>query len=167
VGPHAAPAALRRAARAALAALLVAFYARGFVLELRRVASGSMEPTLLTGDHLLVDRMVYAGRDLPPAIAALLPVREPRRGDLVAARSPEDRRRVLLKRCTALAGDPVPAGAVPPATLWVEGDRRGDSRDSRAFGPVERRDLVGRGVLVVVSRSADGWRPGRTLRPVR
>jgi type IV secretory pathway protease TraF len=56
---------------------------------------------------------------------------------------------------------------VPPAALWVEGDRRADSRDSRVFGPVERRDLLGRGVLVVLSRSAGGWRAGRILRPVR
>ena len=166
--PHPPPAALSRAFRTALVALLAALYARGFVVELRAIASGSMDPTLVVGDQLLVDRMVYAGRDLPPVLARLLPVREPRRGDLVVLRSPEDRRAVLVKRCTALAGDRVSGATVPPAALWVEGDRRSSSHDSRAFGPVERRDLVGRALLVVLSRPpGGGWRVGRTLAPVR
>jgi len=165
---HPPSAALSRALKAALVAVLAALYARGFVLEIRELASGSMSPTLIQGDLLVVDRLIYAARDLPPALRALLPAREPRRGDLLVLSSPEDGRTVLVKRCVALAGDPVEAGTVPPSTLWVEGDDRTRSYDSRAFGPVERRALIGRGVLVVASKGpGGGWRWERTLRGVR
>lgn len=165
---HPPPAALSRALRAGLVALLGALFVRGFVVEVRALASGSMEPTLVQGDLLLVDRLIYAARDLPPALRFPLPVREPRRGDLVVLRSPEDGRTVLVKRCVALSGDRVSAGTVPPSALWVEGDRRASSRDSRAFGPVERRALLGRGFLVVASkRPGGGWRWRRTLLPLR
>jgi len=165
---HPAPSALSRGLKAALVAILAALYARGFVLEIRELSSGSMSPTLVEGDLLVVDRLIYAAHDLPPLLGALLPAREPDRGDVVALRSPEDGRTVLIKRCTALAGDPVEAGTVPPSALWVEGDDRPRSHDSRSFGPVERRSLIGRGVLVVASKGpAGGWRWHRTLRPVR
>ena len=40
-----------------------------------------------------------------------------------------------------------PAALVPAGTLWVMGDNRGDSEDSRAFGPIKRSKVVGRTVF--------------------
>ena len=169
---HSPPAALSPSARARrglarlVAAILAALFFRTFVLELRVISSGSMAPALLVGDHVVVDRLIYP-RDLPAALAALLPVREVRRGDVVLFRSPEDGRTALVKRCVALPGDVVPAGVVPAESLYLVGDHRDDSRDSRVFGPVERSRLVGRVVLVLASRTpATGWRASRALRAV-
>lgn len=165
--PPAALSAARGALRAGLAAILLALFARGFVLELRVVSGASMTPALLPGDRVLVDRMLYAP-DLPAALARLLPVRAPRRGDVVLARSPDDGRTALIKRCVALAGDPLGPGVVPAGTLWLEGDHAADSRDSRAFGAVDRRAVTGRVVGVLVSKEPAGaWRWSRALRAVR
>jgi signal peptidase I len=167
---HFPPAALNAALgalRAGLIAVLLALFARGFVLELRVIAGGSMAPTLLPGDRILVDRMIYA-RGLPAPLARLLPVREPARGDVVLARSPDDERTALVKRCVALAGDRIATAVVPAGAVWLEGDHRADSHDSRAFGPVARRFVSGRVVRVLASKSPrGGWRWSRTFCAVR
>lgn len=166
------PAALTRAARARaglallLAAVLAALFFRTFVLEIRVISSASMTPALAVGDHVLVDRLLYLG-SVPAPLAALLPARAVARGDVVLFRSPEDGRTALVKRCVALPGDIVPAGVVPAASLYLVGDHRADSRDSRVFGPVERALVDGRVVLVLGSRApGGGWRASRTLRAV-
>jgi signal peptidase I len=63
-----------------------------------------MEETLLIGDHLFVNRFIYG----PAATAlerSLLPLRDPRRGDIVIFRSPENPTLDLVKRCVGLPGD--------------------------------------------------------------
>lgn len=154
------------ALRAALTAALVALYARAFVVSVGTVAGGSMAPALLAGDRVVVDRLLYA-EGLPRAAAAALPVREPRPGDVVWLRSPEEPRTALVKRCIAVAGQPFAGAELAPGTLAVVGDRRADSRDSRQFGPVARATLGGRVVLVAWSadRGVVRWR--RVGRPVR
>jgi signal peptidase I len=104
----------RATARDLLEALLVAvvfaLFARTFLVQAFRIPSGSMEPTLWVGDHLLVNKFVFAAaRDPTPGgpLRRLLPARPPRRGDLVVFRYPEDPRRDFVKRCVALAGDTV------------------------------------------------------------
>lgn len=178
--PHSPPAALRRPKgaagllRAVLVAVLLALHVRGFVCELRVIRTSSMTPALLPGDRILVDRMIFA-RGLPRAAAALLPVREVAHGDVVLARSPEDGRTPLVKRCVAVGGERAAGGRpVPPGALWLLGDHRAASRDSRDFGAVERRAVLGRAVTVLASRAPGaglrpwrGWRLSRLLRPVR
>lgn len=165
--PSAALSAALGTLRAGLVAVLLALFARAFVLELRVVSGSSMMPTLLSGDRVLVDRMLYAS-DLPPPLVRLLPVRAPIRGDVVLARSPDDGRSKLIKRCVALPGDALGPGVVPAGTVWLEGDHAADSRDSRAFGAVDQGALAGRVVRVLVSKDPAGtWRWSRTLRTVR
>lgn len=155
---------MRRGARAALLAVLAALFCRAFVLEIRVVAGASMSPALLPGDRVLVDRLIYAR---PGALAALLPAREPAAGDVVLFRSPEDGRTALLKRCVALPGEAAAGRVVPQDTLFLVGDRREDSHDSRAFGPVPRAAVTGRVVAVLGSWAAGhGPRWSRTLRAV-
>lgn len=150
--------------RAALAAVLAALFCRAFVLEIRVVAGDSMTPALLAGDRVLVDRLVYRGAG---ALAGLLPVRDVRPGDVVLFHSPEDRRTALLKRCVGVPGDSVPGGSVPAGALYLVGDRRQDSRDSRAFGPVARGAVIGRAVAVLGSFApGDGPRWSRFLSSV-
>lgn len=167
---HAPPAALSgrgaALARAALAAAALALYARTFVLAPAIVPSGSMAPALLAGDRILVNRLVYAAA--PAALAPLLPVREPRRGDVLWLRSPDDPLAHLVKRCAAVGGERFAGRRLGGGEIAVLGDRREDSRDSRQFGPVARGAVTGRVSLVLWSREGgSGVRWRRLLRTVR
>jgi nickel-type superoxide dismutase maturation protease len=121
-----------RAGRRLIAAALVAgvvVTAWAWVRPRRVVVEGaSMEPTLSHGDRLFVIR---AWRLAP--------------GDLVVLRDPREARRILVKRVTSMVGDEV----------MVHGDNPPASTDSRAFGPVARRALLGR-VVRRYQRGAPG-----------
>ncbi len=67
------------------------------------IPSGSMEGTLLTGDHVFVDKMVYAPSD--PVSSRLLPYRDVRRGDIIVFRDPVDLNKDLVKRAIGIPGD--------------------------------------------------------------
>lgn len=67
------------------------------------IPSGSMEDTLLVGDHLLVDKLAYAPRDA--ATASLLPYSEVKRGDIIVFRYPIDIKETFVKRVIGLPGD--------------------------------------------------------------
>jgi len=170
---HSAPAALSRAGgdetalpRALLVGALIALFVRAFVVAAALIPTASMAPTLLAGDRVLVDRMLFS-RPWPPGLESLLPVRPPRRGDVVWFRSPIDPRTALVKRVVALAGDPFAGRRVAPEHLAVLGDGRSASLDSRRFGPVPRSALAGRVVLVLWSADRHRWRTDRVLVPVR
>ncbi len=132
-----------------------------FALQPIRVHADSMRPTLESGDQIIVDRLS-------------LVLRGPHRGELVVANSPNGG--LVVKRVAALGGDAVGIedgvlvvngkplretyvdygtvdGSyygpidVPPGEVFLLGDNRGNSEDSRDFGPVREDDVVGR-VLV-------------------
>ena len=67
------------------------------------IPTGSMQDTLLIGDHLLVDKLAYA----PPGSIArhFLPYEEIKRGDIIVFRSPADLSLTLVKRCMGVPGD--------------------------------------------------------------
>lgn len=90
-------------AEAMLAAVLVALFFRTWVVEAFNIPSGSMEPGLLPGDHIVVDKFRY-GRSAGPW-GRLLPGREPARGDVVVFRSPAEPARDLVKRFVGLPGE--------------------------------------------------------------
>lgn len=91
------------------------------------VEGDSMEPAYSAGERIVVNRAAYLRRG--PAI-----------GDVVIVRDPEQRGRMLLKR---IAADPA-GGTTPRGRYFVLGDNEAASRDSRAFGPVKRRAIVGK-----------------------
>jgi signal peptidase I len=86
-----------------LVAIVFALFVRTFLVQAFVVPTPSMEKTVLIGDHLLVNKFLYAphGRFL----ASLLPYREVRRGDVIVFKFPEDPRRDFIKRAVALPGD--------------------------------------------------------------
>jgi signal peptidase I len=69
------------------------------------IPSGSMEDTLLIGDHLLVDKLTYAPHDA--ATANLLPYSEVKRGDIIVFRYPVDIKQTFVKRVMGVPGDRV------------------------------------------------------------
>jgi signal peptidase I len=106
-------------AEAILAAVLVALFFRTWVVEAFHIPSGSMEPGLLPGDHIVVDKFLYGASAGP--WGRLLPRREPARGDVVVFRSPADPSRDLVKRFVGLPGETV---RIDAKRLVVDGSAR-------------------------------------------
>jgi signal peptidase I len=98
------PLPLRERADPLLAAVIFALFARTFLFQAFEVPSASMEKNVLTGDRLLVNKLLYAPEGHGP-LARLLPVRRVRRGDVVVFRFPRDPRRDFIKRVVALPGE--------------------------------------------------------------
>ena len=88
-----------------LVLLLVIFFVRFFVVQHFRVPTGSLEPTVHTGDFILVNQFAY-GWHLPLVNTKLFPYDEPKRGEIVVFRYPKDPYRLLfVKRVVGLPGD--------------------------------------------------------------
>jgi signal peptidase I len=96
----------RAYAEVVLAAVAIALVVRAVAVEGYRIPSGSMAPTLLAGDHVLVSKLAY-GLRVPFTGARLLAPGEPRRGDVVVFESPRDPGVHLVKRVVGVAGDVV------------------------------------------------------------
>lgn len=96
---------LREYVEAVLVAVIFALFVKAFLFEAYQIPSGSMEQNLLVGDHVVVDKLVWAPRGLP--WGPLLPRREILRGDVVVFRGPEDPDRDFVKRAVAFGGETV------------------------------------------------------------
>jgi len=85
-------------------AVILALFVRTFVVQAFKIPTGSMENNLLIGDHLLVNKFVFA-----PTMAglerALLPIDPVRRGDILVFKYPQDPERDFIKRVIGLPGD--------------------------------------------------------------
>jgi signal peptidase I len=85
-------------------AVILALFVRTWVVQAFKIPTGSMENNLLIGDHLLVNKFVFA----PTATGlerAVLPVRDIRRGDIVVFKYPEEPERDFIKRVIGLPGE--------------------------------------------------------------
>lgn len=80
------------------------------------VPTGSMEDTILVGDHLLVDRLAFAPTD--SASARILPYEEVHRGDIIVFRYPLDIKQNYVKRAMGLPGDRI---HLENKTVWLNG----------------------------------------------
>ncbi len=168
----------RELARTLLLALLLGLFTRTFLFQVVRIPSESMAGTLLPGDFVLVNKLLYAGGSSP-----LLPTREPRRWDVTVFRSPENHS-LLAKRLLGLPGEMIehrsgqllidesplderayarPNSArssgsssrlmIPARHYYALGDNRPKSHDSRSWGAVSRERIRGRILLVLWSTS--------------
>src|SRR5712692_5195715 len=164
---------------------------QGTLVQARVIPSGSMERTLLIGDHLLVSRFGYdAGVPFTDWHVALW--RDPHRQQVVIFRAPLSGPPDLVKRVIGVPGDtleirrgivlvndaplkePYVNGPVnphenfarvqvPPGNYFVMGDNRGNSYDSRYWGFVPRSAIVGTPVVIYMSVDApeQAWEPGQ------
>ena len=105
----------RETVEALAIALVLALFIRTFIVQAFKIPSGSMEDTLLIGDHLLVNKFIY-GVQLPFSDARYFAIRHPQQGDVIVFEFPEDRnnpnltfweRRDFIKRVVATPGETV------------------------------------------------------------
>ncbi|RPI98818.1 MAG: signal peptidase I, partial [Candidatus Aminicenantes bacterium] len=82
------------------------FFVMTFVVQAFQIPTGSMEPTLLVGDFLLVNKLAYT-RPAMPLEGAILPRKPIARGDIVVFKYPKDLTKDFVKRVIALEGQKV------------------------------------------------------------
>ena len=86
--------------------LAVVFVLRSFIVEPFQIPSGSMIPTLEVGDFILVNKFSYGIR-LPVIDKKIIPISDPKRGDVMVFKYPEDTRINYIKRVVGLPGDTI------------------------------------------------------------
>lgn len=104
--PHAEEPKLVEYAHSFFPILLIVFALRSFLVEPFRIPSGSMKPTLLIGDFILVNKYTYGVR-LPVLGKKLIEMGEPKRGDIMIFRYPKDTSITFIKRVVGLPGDKI------------------------------------------------------------
>jgi len=97
---------VREYAESIIIAVILALIIRAFIVQAFKIPSGSMEDTLLIGDHLLVSKFIYGTR-IPLTEKRILEIRDPQRGDVIVFVYPEDPRKDFIKRVIGLPGDVV------------------------------------------------------------
>ena len=170
-------------------AVVLALFMRTFVVQAFKIPTGSMEPNLLIGDHLLVNKFVFAPT-LSSVERTVLPVAAIRRGDIVVFKYPEDPERDFIKRVIGLSGEtielrdhvirvngraieepyahylPRPQAlgggemtsddvrdrygpvVVPAGSVFVMGDNRDNSQDSRYWGFLPKENIKGKALMI-------------------
>jgi signal peptidase I len=85
-------------------AVILALFVRTWAVQAFKIPTGSMENNLLIGDHLLVNKFIF-GPTMWSVETKLLPIREPRRGDVVVFKYPDEPERDFIKRVIGLPGE--------------------------------------------------------------
>ncbi|WP_300671785.1 signal peptidase I [Desulfoluna sp.] len=178
---------LRENVEAIVIALILALFIRTFVVQAFKIPSGSMLNTLQIGDHILVNKFIY-GVKIPFIQKTVIPVKDPKRDDIVVFIYPEDPKKDFIKRVVGVEGDVIevrnkvlyvnnarverdytihtdrrvlPAEftqrdnfgpvTVPKESLFVMGDNRDNSHDSRFWGFVPLKAVKGKAFLIYFS----------------
>ncbi len=160
-------------------ALALALVVRALIIQSYHIPSGSMKDTLLIGDFLFANKFIY-GAKVPFTDWSLPKIRDPKPGDIVIFKSPEDRKTDLIKRCIAVEGQTVALKGthlfidgverpesyakydlgggrdfgpflVPPGRIICFGDNRDHSYDSRFWGPLDKKLLRGKALFLYLS----------------
>jgi signal peptidase I len=171
-------------AEAIIIAILIAFFIRTFIVQAFKIPSGSMKPTLLIGDHILVNKFIY-GVKIPFIRKNLISISEPKRGDVIVFIYPEDRSKDFIKRVIGVGGDTIEIRnkkiflnglpfqdthgvyvddfiipgtiqprdnfgpmTVPKGAVFTMGDNRDQSYDSRFWGVVDLKDVLGKAFIM-------------------
>ena len=133
--------------------ILVVFLLRSFLFEPFKIPSGSMIPTLLVGDLILVNKFDYGIR-LPVINKKIIAIHEPQRGDVMVFRYPLDPREDYIKRVVGLPGDVVtyndqkltingkPVATQPLGEFYDDDSLRYSPMFMEHLGKVEHKILV-------------------------
>ena len=113
---------VREYAEAIGIAILLALFIRTFVVQAFKIPSGSMLPTLLIGDHLLVNKFIYGIR-IPFSGKVLVPLKDPKSGDIIVFKFPKDRSIDYIKRVVGVPGDEI---ELKNKKLFVNGNPTSD-----------------------------------------
>lgn len=129
---------------AIVTALLLALLIRAFVIQAFKIPTGSMIPTLVVGDHILVNKFIY-GVKVPFTDEKILPLKEPEREDIIVFKYPEDPSRDFIKRIVAVGGDTIES---KDKVIYINGKPVKEpyvqhTDDSIRPGGVEPRDNFG------------------------
>ncbi len=159
------------------AAVVAALLIRAFLVQAFYIPSGSMEPTLEPGDYILVNRFIYTLH--PPRRGDIVVFRYPRDehwdfvkrviglpGDVVEERdgqfwvNGEPLREAYVQPAAQGMARPAKLDPlrVPPRQLFVLGDNREASLDSRYWGTVSQEKVIGEAFLIYWSRGKHWWK---------
>lgn len=175
---------VREYVEAILIALVLALFIRSFIVQAFKIPSGSMEPTLLIGDHLLVNKFLYGVKN-PFTGETWIPYKNPQRSDIVVFKYPVNPKQDFIKRVIGVEGDRIKIvnkelyvndqlfyveGAVhldpniipgrinprdnmseitvPKNSLFVMGDNRDNSHDSRFWKFVKLKNIKGKAFIL-------------------
>ena len=178
-------------------AVLIALFIRAFIVQAFKIPSSSMEPTLLVGDHLLVNKFIYGIR-IPYTDIKFFQYKKPQRGDIIVFIFPKDRKKDFIKRVIGTEGEKVvilhnkiyindkliddPWGhftmprstiedygpvEVPEGSLFVMGDNRDNSQDSRFWGFVKINEVKGKAFILYFSWDSNAQNPLNKIRWTR
>lgn len=148
------------------AAVALFLVLRAVLVEAYKIPSGSMESTLLVGDFLLVNKLVY-GATIPLTNVKLPAVRDPRRGDVVVFEWPVDPSKNFVKRLVALPGDTVSMQQGVLLLNGLEQDERYVVHTDPGVDPTaedftwQRSYLVRTATAAQVPAPRGGYRPSR------
>ncbi|MBN1849527.1 MAG: signal peptidase I [Deltaproteobacteria bacterium] len=109
----------REYAEAAVIAILLALFIRTFVVQAFKIPSGSMKPTLLIGDHLLVNKFIY-GVKIPFIDKYILKFNTPSKGDIIVFKFPKDEKKDYIKRIIGTEGDEI---EIKKGFLYINGEQ--------------------------------------------
>ena len=140
---------IRENIEALLIAVVLALFIRAFVVQAFKIPSGSMKDTLLIGDYILVNKFIY-GVKIPFTDITVIPIKNPKRGDIIVFKYPEDPSKDFIKRVVGVAGDTIeirnkqvfvngelqtgPYEVHKDAAVYARNDPRGPERDN--YGPI-------------------------------
>lgn len=105
--------------KAIVFALILALFIRAYFVQAFKIPSGSMIPTLLVGDHLLVNKFIY-GTKIPFSNHKILVLRKPQKGDIIVFRFPHEPDRDFIKRIIATPGDTI---EIKDKTVFLNGEK--------------------------------------------
>ena len=121
-----------------LIAVIIALFVRSVFIQAYKIPSGSMEPTLLIGDHLLVNRLSYVVK-VPYFDNVLYTLGKPKRGDVIVFRYPENIKVDYIKRVIATEGDTV---EIKDKVIYINGVKTTDSWGHYQNTPPLPRELA-------------------------